>query len=696
MRKVIAATLAVFLAASAAVAQPEPAADPSEDGDEAGLDTVADIFARDEFKTVPIVCPFKGDIPYKVGEISCGLLTVPENRERPRSRKIQLHFVKLAARQPLDWDLAKNGEWRKREDPIIYLTGGPGVTVTGYARRLKDHGARDVRDMYILEQRGVGYSGDYCPLYSNVDPAATNVHEWDEYRRSRLKPIEACFAAARARGVDLSAYNSIENARDVHALRRALGIEKWNVWGISYGSILGQAYLKEDHDGIRAAVLDAIVPLRQGAHFQTVGTFIARDLAILERACAENETCSAGFPDIDGRLKDAMRAVQKEPIRLKAFDAEIFPTGEATVFHDIVPALPFQMFYEQKNYPTMPAFIEAFADLIEARDFEGLRVLTASGGGGGLEISQGMYNAIMCNDGWAYDLERAIAKDQEAEPLFGEMQGAPWLGEEMARLCKKYGMPARPAELYAPVETDIRTIIANGQMDPITPPQLAKSIVDGFSNGTYVEFPYAGHGPTRSTECGGEFVTRFFDDPDGPLDRSCADEMKAPEFTGPLFQTQGPLRLAAAAAGTPALTPLLGLWFGVPAFFLVYGALNYLIAPAARLINGASSWSALGARPLAWLTCLFGAVSVLGLAGAVGASTTANEFLILVGLLGWARWCAVAGVIAGALGALLFFSTLRERGRTRMPVGVFAGLLATALSGVGLAAFLARWDLLPF
>ena len=594
------------------------------------------------------------------------------------------------------WDAVKNGEWKKRDDAVIYLTGGPGVTVTGYARRLKDHGVRDVRDTYILEQRGVGYSGDYCPLYSNIDPAATNVHTWEEYLSTRLGPIEACFAAAKARGVDLSAYNSIENARDVHALRKGLGIERWNVWGISYGSILGQAYLKEDPEGIRAAVIDAIVPLVQGAHFQTVGIFLARDLALLQDACSADEACKATFPDIAGRLKEAMLAIKKEPIKLKALDTELAPTGEVTLFHDIVPALPFQMFYEQKNYATMPAFIEAFANLLEARDFEGLRALTAAGGGPGLDISQGMYNAIMCNDGWAYDLRRAIEKDQAAEPLLGEVQGTPDIADAVARLCKKYGMPARPAEQYAPVETDIRTVIANGEMDPITPPPLAKSILSGFSNGTYVEFPYAGHGPTRSTECGGAFVTKFFDNPTGPLDRSCADDMKAPAFTGPLFETQGPLRLAAAAAENPAMTPLLGVWAGLSAFFLVFGAINYLLAPAARLINGVGSMSELGAKPLAWLTSALGAASVLGLTAAVGATTQANEFLIIVGLLGWAKGFAAAGLASGVLGVLLLISTVRARAREKMPIGVLSGLFATAAAAIAYAAFLVRWDFLPF
>jgi hypothetical protein len=156
------------------------------------------------------------------------------------------------------------------------------------------------------------------------------------------------------------------------------------------------------------------------------------------------------------------------------------------------------------------------------------------------------------------------------------------------------------------------------------------------------------------------------------------------------------LRLAAAVAERPETAPLLALAGGLPASFLLNAFLIYLFAPAARIINGAGSVAAIGARPLALLTAASGSAAVLGLAGGLGASAQANEFLLLVGILGSAKWAAWAGLIAGILGVALLFSTIRERGRSKMPIGVFSGLVITSLSAIGLAAFLARWDLLPF
>jgi pimeloyl-ACP methyl ester carboxylesterase len=451
-RALLAAAAAAFWSAvqlsAPAAAQSDIAAEADE---EAPSEDAAGYFARDAFRTETIVCPFKGAVRYKPGEISCGLLPVPENREKSRSRVIKLHFVKIAAKKPKDWNTAEKGEWSKREDPIIYLTGGPGAQVTGYVKRLKDHGVLASRDLYILEQRGIGFSNDFCPKYGLFDPSAANTPDWDAYGRAQTAQMEACFAAAKAERIDLSGYNTIENARDVEALRRALGFDQWNVWGISYGSILGQAYINQDPAGIRAVVLDAIVPITPGAHFQRIGTHYQRDLDLLDAACAADRACARAFPDLQKRLKAAINKVKSQPIEVDAIDTEQFPAGKGWFFHDLIGGAPFAALYEQDNYPTLPALIDAVARRVEKDDTRALRALTAGGGfggPGGFGISQGMYNAIACNDGWALYLKDAVEEDQRQHPELASIFGDPALLDDQAALCKRYGMPPRPQEQY--------------------------------------------------------------------------------------------------------------------------------------------------------------------------------------------------------------------------------------------------------
>ncbi|MEO1137289.1 MAG: hypothetical protein AAFW68_11905, partial [Pseudomonadota bacterium] len=102
-----------------------------------------------------------------------------------------------------------------------------------------------------------------------------------------------------------------------------------------------------------------------------------------------------------------------------------------------------------------------------------------------------------------------------------------------------------------------------------------------------------------------------------------------------------------------------------------------------------------GARLTAWATALLGSATLGGLGYAAYATNEANEFLLLLGLLGWARWFAWAGVAAGVVGLAAILLGIRARGRERLPIGVFLGLLLTGAAGVTLAASLFMLGLGP-
>ena len=137
--------LALFPTAFAQETIPEEAVSASE--------PPTDLFARDSYRIDSVVCPFKGEIEYEPGDIECGLLEVPENREDPDSRFIELHFVKLNSRWGRDDEEKDDADEDsglppgKRDDPVIYLTGGPGARVTYYVGRFKDHTLLDHRDL---------------------------------------------------------------------------------------------------------------------------------------------------------------------------------------------------------------------------------------------------------------------------------------------------------------------------------------------------------------------------------------------------------------------------------------------------------------------------------------------------------------------------------------------------------------------
>ncbi len=665
--------------------------------------TEPDIFARDSYRLDALVCPFKGSIDYEPGEIECGLLQVPENREDPDSRFIDLHYIKLHSTWD-DEEEADNDEESdlapgRRDDPVIYLTGGPGAPASYYVGRFIDHGIRRHRDLYILEQRGIANSGNYCQFYSTTNVGLKNVRTLAESNAANRGDAEACARRASAAGVDLTAYNTIENARDVKALRVALGYEQWNVWGISYGSILGQAYIKEDPEGILAVVLDAIVPLDTRADpiaWRTLNWY-DRDLRKLDELCQADPNCADNFPGLGDRVRDGARAAIDNPIEVDVDNPEIYPTGKAWIQSDIAAFLPFTLFYEQSNYPALPAIIHAWADAFESRDETFFRALALAfaDDAGGFGISEGMYDAILCNDGMREIAVESYAIDREQFPVLAASIEAEGDAEAWVELCETVGMSSRPREQYAAVQTDIPTLLVEGDMDPITPPPLAHAIAPGFENGTYVEFPYAGHGPTRSVECGGDFLNSFFDNPTAEPDVSCAEEMEAPEFIGPLYRTAFLSKLAVLALDDEDSLPGVALWGGASVLFVVLGFIVLTFAPLVRRLEKRKPVHAGGARLATWGAAVSGALALSILGAAAAVSYGLSELLLLFGFVGWGVYGAWFGVLAGLFGIVALGLTIRARMTDGLPIGTLTGFLITAISAVSLSIFLIVWGLGP-
>ena len=73
-------------------------------------------------------------------------------------------------------------------------------------------------------------------------------------------------SACEAQGIDLSAYNSVQNAADVDLIRQALGYDEYNYYGVSYGTFLGFHLLRDQPEHLRSAILDGVVPTESELH----------------------------------------------------------------------------------------------------------------------------------------------------------------------------------------------------------------------------------------------------------------------------------------------------------------------------------------------------------------------------------------------------------------------------------------------
>lgn len=234
-----------------------------------------------------------------------GTLMVPENRANREARQIPLRFVRLPS------TAAKPGF------PVVYLAGGPGGSAVGNGKGPRFgffNKLRAVGDVILLEQRGAGLSNTLPSCASQpFDPARPldRQNVTDGYRRELVR----CIAFWRNSGADVAGYNTIESAADLEDLRRALGAERLNLVGLSYGTHLGMAALKRGL-AVERAVFSGLEGLEQTvklpAHFDA---FFARVAEAVRASPA-----GAVYPDLVGMMRRVHAKLEREPVTVTVKD----------------------------------------------------------------------------------------------------------------------------------------------------------------------------------------------------------------------------------------------------------------------------------------------------------------------------------------------------------------------------------------
>ncbi|MDT5348990.1 MAG: hypothetical protein QOH91_2277 [Mycobacterium sp.] len=177
---------------------------------------------------------------------SCGYLSVPENRKDPQSRTIRILVARVKA-------ISKT----PRADPIVFLAGGPGGAGTLSAPGVVAGGMNADRDVIFVNQRGTVHTDPHlsCPEMDDFTSRAVHlVFQAASTADQDAGAVAACRKRLAPSGMNLAAYNTRENAADIADLRAKLGIDQWNLYGVSYGTDLAQQLLRDHPEGIRSVV----------------------------------------------------------------------------------------------------------------------------------------------------------------------------------------------------------------------------------------------------------------------------------------------------------------------------------------------------------------------------------------------------------------------------------------------------------
>lgn len=418
-------------------------------------------------------------------EALCGSVHRALDPARPQGPRIEVHYAVLPA-------LARN----KKPDPVFFFAGGPGQSAIELAPSVAAMLARfsNRRDIVLIDQRGTGRS---APLACEAEDPRRPLAEQFDLARQRER-LAACLERLQAlpHG-DLRYYTTAIAMADADAVRVALGVQRINALGGSYGTRAVLEYQRQFPQRVRRAVLDGVVPPDM-----VLPAAVSRDnqaaLDALFAACAADRGCAAREPQLAERWRALLGALPRS-VTVTHPSTGRSETLELT--RDLLLGLVRGPLYAPALAAGLP---RALGDATRGR-YEPLIALAQALGSGrrGQQLAAGMHFAVVC----AEDAPRlATAAAQTPGADFGDSFASLY-----REICPRLPRAEVPAGFYRVGAAASPTLVLSGGIDPVTPPRHGERVAQALgAQARHVVVPQAGHG-VMAIGCMRDVLYRFVD-----------------------------------------------------------------------------------------------------------------------------------------------------------------------------------------
>ncbi|HKS57489.1 MAG TPA: alpha/beta fold hydrolase [Steroidobacteraceae bacterium] len=437
---------------------------------------------------------------------NCGTYTVWENRQAKAGRTIDLNIVVL-----------KSTGARPKPDPLFILLGGPGEGAASDGPEWSaDDPLRADRDLVFIDARGTGKSnGLHCPI-SQEGPLQAFMPLLN------LEVLKTCRVELQKRA-DLRYYLTPYAMDDLDDVRAALGYDKINLDGGSYGTGAILAYIRQHGEHVRAATLWSST-----AFTQPMPETFASDAEIaihnVFRDCYAEAACKAAFPKLEEDFKHAVAKVESGPVKVTVTDPRKKQPAEvmldAAAFAESLRA----MMYRPEAMRSIPLLLHKAAggDYTEFAQFQIDRNIGLNGA-----IADGLYFALTCTEDVDRTDPKKLAANNRGTFLADHRSSAHIQG------CEGWPRGKLPPGFGEEVKSDVPVLIVTGANDPATPPAAGKAAMSRLTNARLIVVPYGGHTQDGliGAECVKEIAAKFLETADQrSLDVSCVKNIRHKPF----------------------------------------------------------------------------------------------------------------------------------------------------------------------
>ncbi|MEQ8304918.1 MAG: alpha/beta hydrolase [Cyclobacteriaceae bacterium] len=401
-----------------------------------------------------------------IGQV--GYMEVLENRSNPSSRKIKLKYVHLKS-------LSVNPS-----TPVVYLEGGGGVS-TWEADSPKDLNDRfeilEVADLILLDRRGAS-DNSLTHVWEEEYPTDFFVSE-ESASQHYQQLAEAALDKFNKNKIDVAGYNIEEHATDVNDLMSLLGLDRYILFGFSYGTHIGMTVMKLYPNQVERAILvgaDAPnqafnFPRHLDEHVVKIGELVEQDSALNMSAGAFN---SLVYSTMNKLKINPVTVTVKNPLTKKEMDLSVGGFGLALILRlDIddandIPVIPRLLHsINSGDYSILTFFVQKRMTFALGLPGQGINQQLASGAG---------------DSRWS-----TITKEASESP-FGNVVNFPfaavkdhWISTELS------------FDPSIPLRTEIPTLFLTGSLDCRTPVEQVEETMLGFVNAAHVKVVNAGH-----------------------------------------------------------------------------------------------------------------------------------------------------------------------------------------------------------